>query len=266
MPIITMWAPTSDDFGSASLRLSRSVLLERREPALAQPRRRHVDLDVELPELGDELRVGDRRQRLGVLQRGVAVVVDEVELDLEAGHRVVGVEPRLAQHPGEDVEAAAYLLPVPGAVGAGELLCGHFFAHAPTLGRFRRLGDPSLTTRGRARHGSPPTRAGGNARRQQVGHQPGERMVGVGRQAPVDRAPGERAVAAEPAANASTAAACATSPSGAPPDQVGPEPDGDRRGRPHGRRPDRLPDLGHGDACSSRAALVASSGAVPSAT
>ena len=50
-------------------------------------------------------------------------VVDEVELDLEPGHRVVGVEARLAQHPGEHVEAAAHLLAVPRAVGAGELLC-----------------------------------------------------------------------------------------------------------------------------------------------
>ena len=72
---------------------------------------------------------GDRLERLGVLQRRVAALVDQVELDLEPGHRVVGVEARLAQHPREHVEAAAHLLAVPGAVGAGELLCLYLFAH-----------------------------------------------------------------------------------------------------------------------------------------
>jgi hypothetical protein len=114
------------------------VRLERREPALAELRRRHVDLDVELPELGLERRVGDRRQRLGVLQRRVALLVDEVELDLEPRHRVVGVEDVLAEHPREGVQAAVHLLAVAGAVSAGELLSFDVFAHGATLGRNAR--------------------------------------------------------------------------------------------------------------------------------
>ena len=73
MPIITMWAPTS-----ARLRLgvveaaragSSSNVVSPPSRSLA---RRHVDLDVELAELGLEVRVGDRLERLGVLQRRVA--------------------------------------------------------------------------------------------------------------------------------------------------------------------------------------------------
>ena len=122
------------DFSSASLRLRRRLSSKRLEPALAQLGRRHVDLDVELAELGLEVGVGDRRERLGVLERRVAVLVDQVELDLEAGHRVVGVEGRLAQHPGEHVEAAPHLLAVPRAIGRGELLEVDLFAHGRTLG------------------------------------------------------------------------------------------------------------------------------------
>ncbi len=69
------------------------VGLELREAVLAELLGRDVDLDVEQPELGDELGIGDRLERLDVLQGGVAVVVDEVQLDLQARHRVVGVEP-----------------------------------------------------------------------------------------------------------------------------------------------------------------------------
>ena len=115
------------------------VRLERRQPALAQLGRRHVDLDVELAQLGLEVRVGDGGQRLGVLQRRVTELVDEVELHLEPGHRVVGVELVLAQHPGERVEAAVHLLAVAGAVGAGELLCFDVFAH----GRDPRADEPA---------------------------------------------------------------------------------------------------------------------------
>jgi hypothetical protein len=55
-----------------------------------------VDLQVELTQLGLEVGVGDAFQHLGVLQRRVAGVVDQVELDLETGALHLGVEPRLA--------------------------------------------------------------------------------------------------------------------------------------------------------------------------
>ncbi len=93
---------------SASLRLRRRRVLEGREPALAELGRRHVDLEVELAELG--LRSRGRRSARAPRRScsaGSPCVVDQVELDLEADHRVVGVEPGVAQHPGEHVEARA---------------------------------------------------------------------------------------------------------------------------------------------------------------
>ena len=96
-------------------------LLERAEPALGQPAGGDVDLDVEPAQLGLERRVGDRRQHLGVAHRRLAVVVDQVELDLQPGHRPLEVEARLGQHPGQHVQTLAHLLPVPFTVLPGEL-------------------------------------------------------------------------------------------------------------------------------------------------
>ena len=119
--------------GLGVVEAAAQAVLEGREAALAQPGRRHVDLDVELTELGLEVGVGDRLERLGVLQRRVTLLVDQVELDLDPGHRVVGVEACLAQHPREHVEVATHLLPVSRAVSAGELLSFDLFAHDQTL-------------------------------------------------------------------------------------------------------------------------------------
>ena len=47
---------------------------------------------------------------------GSARRVDQVELDLEAGHRPVGVEAEVVEHQGEDVQAAPDLLPISGPV------------------------------------------------------------------------------------------------------------------------------------------------------
>jgi len=110
------------------------AVLEGAEPTLTQPGGRHVDLDVELAQLGLEGRVGDRLEHLGVLQRGVSGVVDEVELHLQPGHRVVGVEEFLAEHPLEHVEAPVDLLAVARAVGPRELLCVDVLSHGVTLG------------------------------------------------------------------------------------------------------------------------------------
>ena len=179
------------DLGRLGLRVVEAApehLLERRQPALPELGRRDVDLDVELAKLGLERGVRDRRQGLRALQRRVAELVDEVQLDLQARHRVVGVEAGLAQHPGEHVEAAADLLAVAGAVGPGELLCVDLFAHAWDTNPVRAAPDQERVPRG-GRHGS----------RQELADQPGERVVGVCLDAPVDRAPGQGAVAGEPA-------------------------------------------------------------------
>ncbi len=131
-------------------------LLEPGQPAVVQRRGRRVHLDVELPELGLELRVGDRLERLGVAEGRVARVVDQVELDLEPGHRVVGVERRLTEHPGEHVEAAPHLLAVPCPISAGELLCVDLLAHGPTVAMFQ-AGSPSSHAKSQA------TESGGTA-------------------------------------------------------------------------------------------------------
>src|SRR5262249_20283686 len=51
-----------------------------------------VDLDVELTQFSLEIRVGDRREDLRVAHCRLGIVVDEVELDLEAGLRTLEVE------------------------------------------------------------------------------------------------------------------------------------------------------------------------------
>src|SRR6185437_2933345 len=91
-----------------------------------------VDLDVEPAELGLEVRVGDRGQNVGVLHRRVVPGVDQVELDLQAGQRTLEVELRLGEHPGEDVQAAPDLRPIPLPVLAGELSALDVLAHAGT--------------------------------------------------------------------------------------------------------------------------------------
>ena len=129
MPTITMWAPTSRAFSSAALRLARTFASKLDDPVIGQPARRDVDLEVELAELGHEVGIGDRLEHLGVLHRRVAGVVDEVQLDLEAGHRTIDVEPRLAQHPREDVETLPHLLAIARAILAGELPALDVLAH-----------------------------------------------------------------------------------------------------------------------------------------
>ena len=212
-----MWAPTAADFSSASLRLRRRLSSNVVSPPSRSLAGGDVDLDVELPELGLEVRVGDRLQRLGVLQRRVAGLVDEVELDLEPGHRVVGVEARLAQHPGEHVEVAAHLLPVARAVSAGELLSFDLFAHGPTLGQI--LGSPRML------------RCGGSGRRRRPRRSPLRSYAARWRVAPLSltarsqpgrgprpgrRPPPARGGRGRPARRGRRAPAAASASSGAP--------------------------------------------------
>ena len=69
----------------------------------------HVELDVVAAELGLEVRVGDGLQHLGVGHRRLPRAVDQVELDLQPGQRIVEVEGVLDQHPLEHVEAPPHL-------------------------------------------------------------------------------------------------------------------------------------------------------------
>src|SRR4051794_7136086 len=89
----------------------------------------HVDLDVELPELGLEHLAGDRVENLLVAHGRFLLRVDEVELDLHPGERALEVELRLVEHPAEHVQAAPQLLPVPLPIAAGEGPSRYLLAH-----------------------------------------------------------------------------------------------------------------------------------------
>ena len=104
----------------------------RKHPALEQARR-HVDLDVELAELGLERRVGDRLERGRVDQRGVAGVVGQVELDFEPERSPLGVKPRLGQHPGEHVEVRPHLHAVALSILATEGSGCNLLAHGAII-------------------------------------------------------------------------------------------------------------------------------------
>ena len=82
---------------------------------------RHVDLQVELPDLGRPSRVGDRLQRVGVAHGGHAPLVHQVQLDLLAHRRRILVEQPLTEHPGENIERPPYLLPVLAPILAADL-------------------------------------------------------------------------------------------------------------------------------------------------
>ena len=92
---------------------------------------RQVELHVPATQLGLEVRAAQRREHLGAAQRGhQLVVVDEVQLHLDAGHRLVVGERVLAQHQGERVEAALDLAAVGLAVASTEQGPVDVLAHA----------------------------------------------------------------------------------------------------------------------------------------
>ena len=152
-------------------------LLELAEHASVQ-HPRHVDLHVELAELGLEVRFGDRLERAGVDHRRVALLVGEVELDLEADGASLGVEARLAEHSREHVEAGAHLLAVALAVLAREDGGGYFLPHALSLPRppARRASAATARHRGAARSGGH-VRRQKRPRTQRLGEEP--RLIAV---------------------------------------------------------------------------------------
>ena len=133
MPIITMCAPTSAALASASLRLARTPSSNSVKPrslsCLGGTLISRLNWPSSVWKSGSAIASSASR----VLQRRVTELVDEVELDLQPGHRGVRVEARLAQHPREHVEAAPHLLAVARPVLAGELLLCHLFAHGRSL-------------------------------------------------------------------------------------------------------------------------------------
>lgn len=136
--------------------------------ALGQPAGRDVDLQIEAAQLGGPGRVRDRLQDVVVAHRGLGLVVDEVQLDLQPHLRPLGLEPRLAQHLREHVEVLLHLDPVPAAVLAGEDQRRDVSSHRPSRfaggGRLvppaSHHGPPRTTRDGRSRPGSARGREG----------------------------------------------------------------------------------------------------------
>src|SRR5262249_19807475 len=77
--------------------------------------------EVELPELGRPGGVRDCLKHGGVAHGRRPAGVDQVQLDLHAHLRRVGLEQALLQHPREDLQRAPYLVPVLGPVLAADL-------------------------------------------------------------------------------------------------------------------------------------------------
>ena len=63
------------------------------------------------------------------LNAGSCLLVDQVQLDLDPGHRPLGSEPGLAQHPSERVQVAMDLVAERGPVRPGELDPVDFLTH-----------------------------------------------------------------------------------------------------------------------------------------
>jgi hypothetical protein len=103
-----------------------------------QALRGDVDLEVEPSELLDEGGIVDPGQDRLVQHRRAPIGIDEVELDLHAGQRLVEVEERCSKHPREDVEAPVHLVPVPLPVLAGEGTTGQTRSHATRVPETRR--------------------------------------------------------------------------------------------------------------------------------
>jgi hypothetical protein len=112
--------------GAAGLRVTGvevvpDHLLQVGQGVPGQLARRHVDLQVELGDLGAPGRVGERGEHVGVAHGRCAAGVHQVQLDLLAHLGRVVLEQLLTQHPGEDVQGAPYLVPVLAPVLTAEL-------------------------------------------------------------------------------------------------------------------------------------------------
>ena len=111
------------------------VLLERTEHRAAEQLRRDVDLEVELPKLGLEVRVGNQLERLCVGHRRLPIGIGQVQFDLEADRAPLGVEPSFGEHHREHLQAPLDLLAVALALLAAEGRGGELLTHEPlTLG------------------------------------------------------------------------------------------------------------------------------------
>mgnify|MGYP003694716787 CR=1 FL=1 len=118
---MTRRLPVPRALASAALRLARTSCSRSRHRVPVELPGRHVDLEIELPELGRPGRIGDRVEHGGVVHGRRTLLVHEVQLDLQADLRRAGIEQVLVQHPGEDLQRAPHLVPVLAPVFAADL-------------------------------------------------------------------------------------------------------------------------------------------------
>jgi hypothetical protein len=102
------------------------------EAAASDQPRRHVQLEVELPQLGLESRIRDVREHLGVAHGRIAVRIYQVEFDLQPGGGLLCLEAEIVEHQRENVEATPDLPPVPPPIVAGERGRRDVHAHRPS--------------------------------------------------------------------------------------------------------------------------------------
>ena len=107
--------------GVGGVQVGPDLVFQPVERVAAEQPGRHVDLQVELADLGGPGRVRDHVEHLGVAHRRHAVGVHQVQLDLLAHHGAVLVERPLAEHAGEHVQRAPHLLAVLAPVLAADL-------------------------------------------------------------------------------------------------------------------------------------------------
>ena len=98
--------------GVRGVEAGADLLLQVREHVTLKPPGRHVDLEIELPELGRPGGIGDRVEHGRVAHGRLPVGVHQVQLDLHAHPGRAGLEPALAEHPGEHVQRTLHLFPV----------------------------------------------------------------------------------------------------------------------------------------------------------
>jgi hypothetical protein len=97
--------------GGAVERLAQ-VRLQLERGIARQGTRMDVELDVVPRQLGLVVRVRDLLEHRLVVELGPEVLRDEVELDLEPGHRAVELELAVSEHALEHVEISTHLLAV----------------------------------------------------------------------------------------------------------------------------------------------------------
>ena len=126
-------APGAAGFAVRVVQRRAEFPFQRLDMRAAEGARRDVDLDVELPELGLERRIGDGLQRLFVRHRRIPGGIHEVELDLQAEPRLGDVELPVREHRRKRVQTPPRLGSEKSAILPRESPCVDAVAHEQTL-------------------------------------------------------------------------------------------------------------------------------------